>query len=431
MPAHSEIMAVFPRLEGFWQAFSFYQVRSTMSNRGLRIVVVQLLVFCVYMFAANAQAHDEDDILVLRNGDRISGRLTKVNDSEVGLNSQVLGVLTISWKQIVQIRSRNRRWSIAGQGLEKQSPHSDFREAVLQSENNAIIARADVVSPANGMSASFLDQEHPAAGPQTPKLKSTPDSSFFVGLNAPESVVDGTQSQDTFGGTFRVLHNEPDLCKPASWFSALEATANHNRAYKVQSAAIVTDTYDGTVSLKNSVTSTGRVAGYGVVDLFGNSSLGIGMQQSYGGGISAVLFSNGCDGTNARLPKNYQLSVNGDVSIRYIHQRLYAPSGPLDLAGMRINEGLVYVPLFMAKDGSQKNRFEIDESIWATPMLNDARAIQAGGSVALSVPVGKSLSMALTEEDDFINNAPKAKRKNYVKSGVTITYTFPAPQTGK
>jgi hypothetical protein len=61
-------------------------------------------------------------------------------------------------------------------------------------------------------------------------------------------------------------------------------------------------------------------------------------------------------------------------------------------------------------------------------MLNDARAVQAGGSLGISFPLGKSLSLSVTGEDDFFNNAPKAKRKNYVKSAVTVTYTFPPPQ---
>ena len=59
-------------------------------------------------------------------------------------------------------------------------------------------------------------------------------------------------------------------------------------------------------------------------------------------------------------------------------------------------------------------------------MLNEGRAVQAGGSFGIFVPLNKSLSVGLTEEDEFFNNAPKAKRKNYLKNALTVTYTFPA-----
>jgi hypothetical protein len=90
----------------------------------------------------------------------------------------------------------------------------------------------------------------------------------------------------------------------------------------------------------------------------------------------------------------------------------------------------VYGPYYTDSAGAQKLRFTITEMIYVTPMLNDARAIEAGGFVKLNVPLGKSLSIGLTEEDDFFNNAPKAKRKNYIKSALTVTYTFPAPPPG-
>jgi hypothetical protein len=272
-------------------------------------------------------------------------------------------------------------------------------------------------------------QEHPAAGLTqlmgTKTSPAPPDTSLAVSLNAPESVVVGSQSQQVFGGAFRLLHNEPDLCAPPSWFTALLASANHNKTYKVATPAIVTDTFDETLSLTNQLGSQNKVAGYLVADLFGNSSLGIGLQQSYGLGITGTVFTNGCRGTTAIQPAHYRLAVNGDASIRYIHQRLYAPGISEDLAGLRLGENLAYTPLFKGKDGTLQERFTIDQSLWVVPMLNLGSAVQAGGSLSITFPVNQSLSIGLSEEDEFFNNAPKAKRKNYSKSALTVTYTFP------
>jgi hypothetical protein len=296
-----------------------------------------------------------------------------------------------------------------------------------------MLADTHAVLIGNG-SVKFVEPQHPTAGltqlmivvPSSPG----PDSSVYISLNAPESVVLGSQSQIVLGGSLRLAHKEPDLCAPPSWYSNLLAASNHNKSYKVGAPAIVTDTFDGTVSLTNRLSSASRINGLLMADLSGNSSLGIGLQQSYGFSVSGALYSNSCKGTSPIKLKRYLLTVNGDAGPRYIHQRLYGPGSPADLAGLRLGQTLVYGPYYTDSAGAQKLRFTITEMIYVTPMLNDARAIEAGGFVKLNVPLGKSLSIGLTEEDDFFNNAPKAKRKNYIKSALTVTYTFPAPPPG-
>jgi hypothetical protein len=134
----------------------------------------------------------------------------------------------------------------------------------------------------------------------------------------------------------------------------------------------------------------------------------------------------GCKGSTAVQPGRHRLTVNGDASIRYIHQRLYALGGLENLAGLRLAEDLLYVLYSRDKSGGRKELFSISQSVWVTPILNDGRAVQAGGSFGLFVPLSKSLSVGVMEEDEFFNNAPKAKRKNYIKSALSVTYTFPS-----
>jgi hypothetical protein len=368
---------------------------------------------------------------VFKNGDILSGKLLRVDSYVVQMQSAALGEIKIQWPDISEVKTQNGSWKWAGQ-REGGSTIVSFRNAVMRNSDSAVVMSADsgTVRIPEGDALVFVKQEHPAASmPQLmnpkPSQPSRPDTSVAVSLNAPESVVIGTQSQYVFGGSFRVLHNEPDLCAMPSWFSSLLATANHNKSFDAGSAAVVTDTYNGTLSLTNKLGSESQFAGYVVGDYFGNSSLGIGLQQSYGAGINRVLYSNGCHGTKAVQPKRHLLTVNGDASIRYIHQRLYSPGGSENLAGLRLAEGLLYVMYGKGKSGDSKELFSISQSLWVTPMLNDGRAVQAGASLGISVPLNKSLSVGITEEDDFFNNAPKAKRKNYLQSALTVTYTFP------
>ncbi len=393
-----------------------------------------LLFSCLVLSGTHAgDGLDASDTIVFKNGDHLSGTLVRVDNDSVQLHSAALGELKVHWTDIREVESRDHDWNWEGGAEGSPARGVRLRNAAMRSVDSSVVMQTDTdtVALPKGAALIVVKQEHPAAGltqlmsPQPPPLL-PPDTSFAVSLNAPESVVIGTQSQYVFGGNFRVLHNEPDLCTAPSWFSSLLGEANHTKSAKVGSPAVVTDTYDGTLTVANRLGSETQFAGYGVADLYGNSSLGIGLQQSYGFGINRPLYSNGCHGTTAIEPKGHRFAINGDASLRYIHQRLYAPGGTENLAGLRLAEDLLYVVYGKDRSGKTKELFSITQSLWATPMLNDARAVQAGGSFGVFVPLTKSLSIGLTEEDEFFNNAPKAKRKNYLKNALTLTYTFPA-----
>jgi hypothetical protein len=389
------------------------------------------------MFAAVVPSFGESlravaDAIVFKNGDHLSGTLVRVDNDSVELRSAALGDLKIRWADIAEVDSREHGWKWEGVSADHRAGVR-LQNVVMRSVDSAVVMQGETESVAipKGSALIVEKQEHPTAGltqlmTAKPSPSVPPDTSFAVSLNAPESVVVGTQSQYVFGGNFRVLHNEPNLCSTPSWFSSLLGAANHNKSAKVGNPAVVTDTYDGTYKLSNRLGSETQFAGYGVADLFGNSSLGIGLQQSYGLGIMHSLYSNGCKGSTAVQPKGHQLSVNGDASIRYIRQRLYAPGGTNDLAGLRLAEELFYVMYGKDRSGKTKELFTITQSLYAMPVLNEGRAVQAGGAFGISVPLNKSLSIGLSEEDEFFNNAPKAKRKNYLKNALTVTYSFPA-----
>lgn len=366
-----------------------------------------------------------DDEVFFTDGDRLSGEISVVNQDWIMLNNTALGMLKIPWTNVTQIKSQGRSWRLQMISEGSRLPYAEFKNAVFSKSDGVLMATFDSqqVEVPQKFEIQLGNQEHKTAGPveAAPAKPSTnANTSIDISLNSPVTVVDGTSSQETFGGTLRFLVNLPDLCKPASWFTTIQLMANHNRAWKVKSAAVVTDTFDGNLMVDHGIDSHGKVDAYLTADYWGNSSLGVGLQQSYGGGISTVLYSTSCTAA-----KNYQLVLSAKGGLRYIRQRLYAPAAsPLDLAGVRAETALTYQPF---KKGTRIPFFTLETSLWAMPMINNERAIQAGGSAGLSFPLGKSLTLGFTEEDDYVNNAPKLKRKNYLKSGATITYSFPPP----
>jgi hypothetical protein len=342
-----------------------------------RDILVSLLLACPLSSQVLGQSPNltDSDVIVLKNQDRISGQILSESAASIKLRSDVLGILMIPRDKTSEVRRHSKE---------------------INAPTGPVVAVASSPVP-------------------------HPNNSVQVSLNAPETIVDGTQSQETLGGTVRLLMNQPDLCSPSSWQTALLISANHSRTWKVHSAAIVTDTFDGTLSVNDK--AFGRTDWYLVSDFFGNSSIGVGLQQSYGGGLSTIFYSTTCPNKGNR---NYVLDLTGDIGVRYVHQRLYAPSGLLNLAGIRPATNIVYTRLSRASDGTTKDLFSLKLSLWAMPTVNRIKAVQAGGSFQFSIPMTDTLSLSLGEDDVYINNAPKLRRKNYLKNSATLTYTFPS-----
>lgn len=344
----------------------------------IQIKYLLLILFTGLLFrnlTAEEIAERSWDVILLKNGDRISGNIINKTTESLTVHTASFGNVTIPATEVADLK--------------------------------------------------LGTQEHKAVGPSAavsiPSPSPSPSMSVQISLNAPETIVVGTQNQNTFGGTLRILSNLPDLCAASNWSTALLLSANHDRKWKVKSAPNVTDTFDGTVSLNNK--AFGRTDWYLVGDFFGNSSIGVGLQQGYGGGLSTLLYSTDCPGGSP----NYRLTVTGDVGLRYIWQRLYAPGIKANFAGVRPSLGISYSNLANGSSGVKTERFSTNLSLWVMPMVNEIQATQAGGAFQFTVPLNKRLSIALVQEDDFVNNAPKLRRKNYLKTGATVTYTFPPP----
>ena len=330
-------------------------------------------------------------IVVFKNGDVLSGKMIHSDEDIVEIESAALGGLKIHWTDVTEVRTK---------------------EGVLKAPTR-VVQKAE---------------EHTASGmlelAKQKRAPTPPETSISVSLNAPESVAIGTESQYVFGGSFGIQHNLPNLCALPSWEPSLLASANHNKSFEKGGAATVTDTYDGTLSLSNKLGST-QLAGYGLADVWGNSSLGVGLQQSYGIGVNRMLHTNACDGAKVSQRKGHRLEIEGKADVRYVHQRLYSPGGSHDLAGLHLGEDLEYELYRKDKNAKSKTVFSITQSLWVTPMLNNGKAFQAGGDLQLAIPINESFSIGFDERDDFVNNAPLAKRKNYLQSSITIKYTFP------
>jgi len=394
---------------------------------GTHVILRRTLALVFFLFLATGvivaqETNAGPDVIVLTNGDNISGHLLKAGPESVVLENDILGIVTIPASNVSAVKRGNQPSLLQTTVGAKAVPEPALRAANYTLENSqAPIASSVTASRSDGQQG----QETSRTGKAPTSTAKPSDSSIQVSLNAPESVMNGTQNQNSFGGTFRLIVRPPDLCNAPSWSTALALSGNHSRTW-IHAAPIppiIIDTFDGTLSVSNRISKGNPTAFYLIGDMLGNSALGLALQQSYGGGLSRPLYSSGC---GPHPQQNYVLIVSGDAGMRYVHDRFNAPSQPVDLASGRLGTKLSYIPLHTNPDGTKKPKFALQMLLWTMPAVNDLRETQAGGTADLNIPLNKTLTLTLSEEDDYFSHAPKFHRKNFSVSMVTLSYSFPA-----
>jgi hypothetical protein len=335
-----------------------------------------LFTLCTsFGISANA-ASDFPDKVVLKNGDRITGHVVDTSEESVILNTEYAGTITITRASISEL----------------------------------IPGKKETIQSAVPISAVVLSAPKPV--PASPSfhcmngLTPIPESWSFSLRGTPDKVVLGTQSQEQFGADLDL-----DFCEGSKLDKThLTAKGSHSRTYKEKSTAIETDTASAELEQRHSFKSPTGPALYGVGYQFTNNSLGMAMEKSIGVGLLSPQF------------RYKLLYYDFAIDARYVNEHLDHSSPALNLAGLRIKQQ-------MHTPGAKT--FGWNEQAWIMPMFNDIHALQAYGSVGPSLAIKKWLTIGLSEEDDYLGNAPYPNRKNYFASTLTMTIKGGSSSTSK
>lgn len=328
-----------------------------------------------FPITANA-ATDQPDQVLLKNGDRLSGRVLSASDASVDLSTDYAGTITITRASISEL----------------------------------IPGKKDTVQPALASSSGAASTLNPsAAKPSFPcrnGLIAVPDSWSFSLKGTPDKVVLGTTSQEQFGAD-----TDLDFCEGSKLDKThLKATGSHSRTYKEKSTAIETDTDTAELEQRHSFKSPSGPALYFDGYQFTNNSLGMAMEKSAGIGLLSPQFSH------------KSLAYDFAIDVRYVNEHLDHSSPALNLAAMRIKQQL---------NSPGTKPFSWTEQAWLMPAFNDIHALQAYGSFGPSLALKKWLTIGLSEDEDYLGNAPHPNRKNYFASTLTLTIKGGTGSTSK
>jgi len=348
---------------------------------------------------------DSDQIVVLVNGDRVSGRIEEITKDSIRMLTDAMGEVTVSLAMVKEVRTTEGNAIIA-----KASPipiPSDTKPTYF-----AYVADFSSSAPNHSRALALGAPERSRAGdPRTvssnslacnaqaldSQMKLRP-SIWTLGITtAPgESVILGTQSQYSFGGFMTTYVCEKTQLNESDF----DITGLHTRSAKIHKPSITTDTLDGRFTQKHFFANPSGAGLYGIADMFFNTSLGLALQKNVGVGLFSRQFGN---------VKGFSLRAQADV--RYVNERFYGSTPSLNLAGIRMDLQARY----------NKGRFSIGGEIEPVPMFNDGHAFQAFAKLGPSYTLNPWVCLGLNEEEHYLDNAPTGFRKNYVASTLTLT----------
>jgi hypothetical protein len=347
------------------------------------------------------------DQVIFLNGDRITGRIEELTKDSIRLDSRAMGEVTVSLYTVKEITTNGRRLVLDPQeGITAtSSPKTSYVTVASASRTSTSDIDSGPSSYSLGASTfsvsdqSASDSKSLACNTEVldSKLKLRP-SLWTLGITtAPgETVILGTQSQQSFGGFMTVYVCEKTQLNESDF----DITGLHTRSSKIHKPSITTDTLDGRFVQKHEFSNPLGAGIYGIADMFFNTSLGLALQKSFGIGLFTRSFGD---------PRGF--SFRAQTDFRYVNERLYDSSPSLNLAGIR----------FDLQGRYTKGRFSIGAELEPVPMLNDVHAFQGFGKIGPSYKLNPWFCVGLNEEEHYLGNAPLGFRKNYLASTLSLT----------
>jgi hypothetical protein len=244
----------------------------------------------------------------------------------------------------------------------------------------------------------------PVQAPPCPGLSAgTKTLLFSVSINA--ALLSATQHQQTYGGDVELMKNwnlAPAACGWPHQRTLLQLIPSYDDKKGKKPPANITQNYDGRLQhlifLKNDKYYTSFDG-----DFYHNNSLGVYFQQTYSTGLGALFLSN-------------HVELDGGLAV--LGEHFYPPTKSVSLVGTRLSER-VSIPLnfIMGKP-------TLSETGVFIPVFNQSDAWQVRGVATLFWLLPKGVSLSVKGFDDYLRNAPSAFTKNYVKTTLSIGYTF-------
>lgn len=371
----------------------------------LNVLLMFLLTVGPLIGECHAASEGAQGTIVFINGDRLSGQLNDATSETLTFVGTVTGTLSIKWNLVKGIEFANQTMVVTSSSAKVTLTLASMKmvgtEFLLTTNTGDVnkIPSSEFVSINPG---STLSVQSSSAIP-------TPLGGWRGMFKMDDSLVGATQKKYDLGATLHMAR--PTKARTAFKHQVSDVTlqASFGESSKPGASPVRTALYEGILQQNIYLTDKSDWYAFGLANAYHNLSLGMHVEQSYGGGIGWDSYHN-----------KHVYGFAADI--RYINEDIYAPGRSLKLAASALSEHYSYTFPW-----PKKKPINFYERITFIPAFNESRAFQVRGIAAFDLPLTPKFSIGLQETDDYLRNAPAKTNQNYSKVQFNLKYSIGAP----
>lgn len=366
------------------------------NNKGPIGLVLVLMVLSLLGVTSEIDAGSPDaakDTVTFTNGDVLTGNILRTTSQTVVFSNDSVGTLNLKWSDLRKV-TFSHPMKVTTRGAPEVRLFDGGIVTVVRTG-----ARLDLdVTPSAGATAANLQDVQSITGGPTKCASGIREACPGWQLDSVKvdlSYLGATQTDQTYGGSLVTKGNwnpEDQGWPHQRTLLDLQASYDDKRKGDKPGDANITQEYDGRLQHLLFITSDAFYAST-VADLYHNNSLGLYLEQSYGGGFG-------------RIWQGWEF----DADLRLIGEHFYGPNPSASLIGSQLSERRSFL-LNWIKPGT--TFVELGKY---TPVFNMSSAWQLYGRGDLNVPITKKLQVTFSVSDNYVENAPAPYRKNYLKT---------------
>ncbi len=356
---------------------------------------------------AQAPAKPTPDVLVFTNGDQLTGKFVRGEGSSIIFKSDMAGEVTIPLAKVKELRAGGNFAVLTNDALKKPT---QVPIGQIQVEQDAVR-----VVPASTVEQTIPDKQLAFIVDQTTYNKElTAHPGLLSGWNgsvtAGATLVRSTQTGETFtlaAGLVRAIPTVAYLPKRnRTIFDIAETYGKLTQPAIPQAGIVASQTVTSIFHADAERDEYFSPRFYALADTSfdHNYSLGLNLQEVYGGGI----------GWTAIQTPRQELDVRTDI--HYEKQQFQTPSNNTNLIGSTISENYTR---------NLPKKIVFTESASILPAFNNASDYSANLMAGIMLPVYHRLSANFNATDNFLNNPAPGFNKNSFQFVTGISYSLP------
>ena len=380
-----------------------------LSQANRAAVLAAFALSAIYCAHTLAQAPaPKADVIVLSNGDRLTGQVVSEAGGTVTFKSDLGGTINVPWSSIKELHT-TQQFAV----IPKDQPVKVGKAAPEAAVGTVSFANDQVSVAGAGGATRILaskDTAYLVNAAEYDKIthhESSWRQGWLGSATAGASLVQATQTSRTFTGSIGLVRNVPGVDWIAPRYKTIfDSTAAYGSVH--QPAVGTTPESSATTRIFHADIEqdwylSSRL--YALADAGWDHNLGAGLklQQSYGGGVGYSVI---------RKPVE-TLDIKGDI--HYEHQEFYPPGASLSVVGINLGE------TYMRK---LQHGLTFNESALVQPAFNHPSAFTAQFNAGLIFPVYKNFGFSLGTQDNYLNNPPTGYKNNTFIFTAGLNYTF-------